>query len=124
MQIGIDIQEVDPFNRFIGTNKMERIFSARELEYINKKKFAPETVAGMFCAKEAFFKAIGKGISINQLTQVEVRHNQLGAPFYDISADIRKQNGLGSAKLSLSISHTKVAAVAVCILIKVDMFIG
>ena len=121
MQVGIDIQDTEPIKRFIGTNKMERVFSASELEYIRKKAESSETVAGMFCAKEAFFKAIGKGINISQLRDVEVKHSTLGAPYYHLSDKLIADNGLKTANLMLSISHTKNTAVAVCIIIRKDL---
>ena len=109
MQVGIDIQDIEPVKRFIGTNKMTRIFTASELEYIAKKAHSPLTVAGMFCAKEAFFKALGTGIDIKKLLEVEIRHTPLGAPYYS-----------NDPSAILSISHTKTTAVAVCIIIRVS----
>ena len=103
---------------------MMRVFSGSEIEYINKKANALETVAGMFCAKEAFFKAIGKGINLSQLPEVEVKHSTLGAPYYHLSEKLITENNLKTANLMLSISHTKSTAVAVCIIIRKDLLIG
>ena len=112
--IGIDIQDVDRFESFAQTEKMRRMFSQRELDYISKKSHSLETIAGMFCAKEAFFKAVGSGINISQLVEVEVGHLKSGAPYYILSPEIIKQNNLSTARIDLSISHTKMVAVAVC----------
>jgi len=117
MQVGIDIQDTEAFKKFIGTKKMNRIFSSAELEYINNKNQSLSTVTGIFCAKEAFFKAIGKGIVLSQLTEVEVAHDALGAPHYNLSSRIITENSLDFAALTLSISHTKTTAVAVCIIL-------
>ena len=112
--IGIDIQDVDRLKDYVGTDKMKRLFSPREIEYIEKKGAALETIAGMFCAKEAFFKAVGSGISFSQLTEVEITHQKTGAPYYRLSPALIKQHDLSSANIHLSISHTKTTAVAVC----------
>jgi len=112
--IGVDIQEVDRFQSIVGTDKMPRMFSKRELDYISRKGFALETVAGMFCAKEAFFKAVGTGINVSLLPKVEVCHLTSGAPYYSLSPEIIKQCNLSTARVDLSISHTKTTAVAVC----------
>ena len=62
MHIGIDIIEAERF-KGMDNAKLERMFSHREVEYFKRKNFAPETIAGIFCAKEAFFKALGVGIT-------------------------------------------------------------
>ena len=99
MKIGIDIVDVD---RVIP----RQVFSNRELEYIHGKGItADQTAAGLFAAKEAYFKALGTGMQLSQLSQIEVRHDELGAPYYS--------NNLNA---TLSISHTEKVAVAVCIL--------
>ena len=114
--IGIDIQDVDRFEKYAESEKMQRIFTRRELDYISRKSYALETIAGMFCAKEAFFKAVGSGINISQLHEVEIGHLKSGAPYYTLSPEVMKQNNLSTARINLSISHTKTTAVAVCII--------
>jgi len=115
--IGIDIQDVDRFESYASKpERMERMFTRRELDYISRKGHALETIAGMFCAKEAFFKAIGSGVNISQLLEVEIWHQKSGAPYYSLSPNIRKQHSLSTARIFLSISHTKRTAVAVCVI--------
>lgn len=113
--IGIDIQDTDRFKMYIGTDRMARIFSPRELDYIAGKNNAIETIAGIFCAKEAFLKAIGSGITaIGDLPKIQVDHAPGGAPHYVLPADVIRQYDLTAAHVELSISHTKTTAVAVC----------
>jgi holo-[acyl-carrier protein] synthase len=100
MNIGIDIMEVD---RFKGLN-LDKIFSAAELEYIRSKNNTAETIAGLYCAKEAYFKAAGTGIIKSKLPAVEIAHDGGGRPYYK-----------NDEKSCLSISHTRTTAVAVCI---------
>jgi len=77
------------------------------LEYIHGKGItADQTAAGLFAAKEAYFKALGTGIQISKLSEIEICHSELGTPYY-------KNN----PHATLSISHTEKIAVAVCILI-------
>jgi phosphopantetheine--protein transferase-like protein len=122
MQVGIDIQQTSAVERLIGTSKMERIFSTRELEYIKKKNYPPQTITGLFCAKEAFFKATGKGIIMTQLPNVEVWHDPAGAPYYQLSPELRASHKLENATITLSISHTGDIAVAVCIILLPNLF--
>jgi len=122
MHIGIDIIEAE---RFIGMDreKMARMFSSREIEYFNQKNYAPETIAGLFCAKEAFFKALGTGISPQTITQVEVLHQISGAPYYKFTSKLLQDHKvLSTAKVQLSISNTKKMSVAVCIIIPPSIF--
>ena len=110
MKIGIDIQQIAKVKSLVGTPRMQRIFSEYELSYIEKKNFAPRTIAGLYCAKEAYFKALGTGVIHNQLNKVEVLHDELGAPYLNLPDK--------SIKTTLSISHTKSVAVAVVIIIE------
>ena len=113
MKIGIDIQDI----RELG-NK-ERIFSHTELEYIaSKGVHSQQTAIGLYCAKEAFFKALGTGIQHSKLVNVEILHNEQGAPYYNIKDTTLLDNDTGEMDFTttLSISHTKNSAVAVCII--------
>ena len=101
MNIGIDIVECE---RVAGLEN-KKIFSKEELAYIEKRHHALPTIAGVFAAKEAYFKARGSGIIKSELPQISVGHNKNGQPYY-----------LNDPKAVLSISHTKTTAVAVCII--------
>ena len=108
MRIGIDIQDASRFEKLVGTKKMQKMFTKSELSYIGSKNNSLDTIAGLYCAKEAFFKALGTGILHNQLCKVEVLHDVAGAPY--INTDLTDK------PITLSISHTKQTAVAVCII--------
>ena len=110
MKTGIDIQDVARIKK-LSEDKLRRIFSVLELEYIESKNRAAQTIAGMYAAKEAYFKAIGTGITHNKLREVEILHDDFGAPYI-----MNNEQGKGQRSVSISISHTKDTAVAVCIL--------
>ncbi len=101
MNIGIDIVECE---RVAGLEN-KKIFSKEELAYIEKRNHALSTIAGLFAAKEAYFKARGSGIIKSELPKVIIGHSQTGQPYY-----------LNDPKTVLSISHTETTAVAVCII--------
>ena len=101
MNIGIDIVDCERVSGLIN----KKIFNESELQYIAKKNNALPTVAGLYAAKEAYFKAKGTGIIKSQLTEVVVGHRVDGQPYY-----------VNDEKASLSISHTSTTAVAVCII--------
>ena len=102
MNIGIDIVECERVAGLISV----KIFSADELTYIHQKHDALPTVAGIFAAKEAYFKAKGTGIVKSELPKVVVKHRENGQPYY-----------ANDPQSVLSISHTDTTAVAVCIIL-------
>jgi len=114
--IGFDVADINRFDNFVEKQKMPRLFSKNEFDYIAMKNNAPETIAGMFCAKEAFFKALGTGITnIAELAQVEIGHNKLGAPYYIFPPELVKKYEIKNINVLVSISHTKTVAAAVCV---------
>ena len=101
MNIGIDIVECKRVANLIS----DKVFSQSELNYIYSKNDSLQTVAGMFAAKEAYFKAKGTGIVKSKLPEIVISHTENGQPFYE-----------QDSQSVLSISHTETTAVAVCII--------
>ena len=79
MRIGTDIVEIvrikDP------DRLAKKILSRKEMEYYEARSNKAETIAGFFAAKEAFMKATGKGLALAAMNEVEVLHEDLGAPY-------------------------------------------
>jgi holo-[acyl-carrier protein] synthase len=82
---------------------VKKVFSAREREYIDGKGQKAQTAAGMFGAKEAFLKALGTGIGPVPLCEVEILHDENGAPLIEYGKNM---------KIHVSISHMGDIAVA------------
>ncbi|MCL2569748.1 MAG: 4'-phosphopantetheinyl transferase superfamily protein [Firmicutes bacterium] len=99
----------------IKDDNINRIFSPSEIEYITRKNNSPQTMAGLYAAKEAFIKASGIPVGHNKLKDIEIIHTQQGAPCYNILDE-----NIGNVMMTyeLSISHTKNTAVAVCVALK------
>ena len=119
MKVGIDILDVERMNKLLKNNKhLEQIFNKNELNYFEKSNNYLPTLAGMFCAKEAFLKALGIGVrnGINFL-EIEVDHEENGRPIYKLSDHIKDiVKSLKIIECELSISHTDNFAVAICIM--------
>ena len=84
-----------------------------EYQEIKSKNFKLSSIAGNFCAKEAFFKAIGTGLYRSYLKDVEILRNNLGAPYINLSKKIVNKFKLENVSFSLSITHTREYACAV-----------
>ena len=102
---------------------IDRCCSAREKEYALSHKSEgrqAEIVAGRFAAKEAVAKALGTGILTDKLalTEIEVLPDETGAPVLTVSGKAEETfRKLGVISSSVSITHEKDYAAAVCVLL-------
>lgn len=105
MTTGIDLVHIPDFENSMkegGERFLNRIFT--QSEQTNNKS---ETLAGIWAAKEAFFKATGSHLKPNQ---VEVRKDENGRPFlFLLEGEENKET------LDISISHDHDYAIAICI---------
>jgi len=111
---GIDIVSIKRIEKALersGNSFMHRIFNARELELQEDTGF----LATRFAAKEAFFKALGTGVSFG------VRWHDFVLPHSEhISLNPvisgRSKELLGSRRVLISVSRTETTAVAVVLI--------
>lgn len=100
-KIGTDIVKISRIEKSIQrTSFLNDVFTEKEKEYCK----TPQSFAGIFAAKEAYFKALGTGIN-TRLKNLEVLHSENGKPYL---------NGVDNC--DLSISHDGEYAVATVIL--------
>lgn len=105
MQCGIDIIDIVRIEKAIEKEHFfNKVFTPYEREYINSKMDRPATAAGIFCAKEAYVKATGTGITKDCFGDIEITHTENGKPII---------NKIGC---SVSISHTQSTATAIVII--------
>ncbi len=115
MRCGIDIVQIrrmkDMAERHEGS--LRRFFTDGELSYCRKRERQQyASMAGIFAAKEAFFKALGTGFRQGRWTDVEVCHTELGAPFFRLHGYYDDVMEREKAAPALSISHDGDYAVA------------
>lgn len=114
--IGVDIIELDRIREAVekyGEAFLQRVFTKKEIAYCCRRKIyrIPE-LAVRFAAKEAYSKAIGRGIKgfgrpnngINW-QDIEVVNNKDGKPLLSL-------NGKISTKAHVSLSHSRDYAIA------------
>lgn len=115
--LGTDIIEIERVRRAVNKeNFLDSVFTEAEQTYCNGRgKNSAASYAARFAAKEAFFKAIGTGI-VTRLAEVEVVNDERGAPkifLHDKAATLANERGI--KKISVSLSHSRDFATAVCI---------
>jgi holo-[acyl-carrier protein] synthase len=123
--IGIDLVDIDRMRKMPELRRerfYSRVFSDIEAKTIESVKSRNENrgfqkAAGYFAAKEAFLKAVGKGLFSIPLNKIIILNDESGQPYIDIGIDINidedlKKN-ISSAKVS--ITHDKGFACAVVV---------
>ena len=118
---GVDLCEVQrieaAFARY-GSRFLERIFTAREIAYANRKANRFERYAARFAAKEAGMKALGTGwtggVSWRDFEVVNLPSGRPTLTFHGRAAEIAAT--LGVRHVALSLTHTKEQALAMVVL--------
>lgn len=119
--IGIDITKNERIEKAVlrwGDRFLKRIYGDDELTYCMSKANPYPSLSVRFAAKEAFIKAIGNA-TIGILNDVEVVHNEAGAPCLKLHNKAAELAGQFSVKSShVSLSHEKEYSVAMVVLEK------
>jgi len=113
---GIDIIEISRIKKSLESPRfLLRFFGDAEKDQFASSGRKASYIAGNFCAKEAFAKALGRGVRGFSLREIEVLRNPIGKPYLAFSGcalDLVRHSGLA---FELSVSHTKDYAVAIVI---------
>ncbi|MBQ9793141.1 MAG: holo-ACP synthase [Clostridia bacterium] len=118
MNVGIDILEIERFVEIEkDETKLKKMFTENEISYFNKFQFKTSHIAGTFCAKEAFVKALKTGFTKDiALLDVEVLHQDNGVPYINLNNEKIKKLLPNTEKVDISISHNQTTATAICII--------
>jgi holo-[acyl-carrier protein] synthase len=114
---GIDVVEIERIAASIeryGARFLDRIFTAEEIAYCQRKKNSAESFAARFAAKEAGAKALGTGIQRGVIwTEIEVRRAPGERPTLHFSGRaLEIAEKLGVKHISLSLTHDRNSAMA------------
>ena len=113
MLIGTDIIELERISQALTRQSSfaNKVLSQKELtlyETFNEPRQI-EFLAGRFCAKEAYVKALGIGFRSGfKMSDISVLPNQWGQP--------ELQQGPWIQSVAMSISHSKTVAMATCVI--------
>ncbi len=117
--IGSDILEIDRIELAIKKNPrfLTKIYTKNELDYYYEKGKKAETLAGIFCAKEAVAKALGTGFVSFSFIDIEICKYPSGKPYVLLHKNAHKiLNEINASNINLSISHSKYYAQAVAVI--------
>ena len=108
--MGIDLIKISKVKKILerhGEKFLKKVFTDGEIKYIEEKHMMPQTVAGIYAAKEAMLKELGTGIGECSLKDVEVFHDEKGRPYgkagdrcFDISISHEGEYGVAVAALA------------------------
>ena len=115
--IGTDIIECDRIADMMEKHEnafLNKVYTAREIEYCAPRKAAAQHYAGRWAAKEAILKAMGTGWAKGiRWTDIEIVNEMGGKPYVEISGEAKVIcDQLGIHKILISISHTAAFATA------------
>ena len=116
--VGVDVVDVERMQFALErTPKIRRrLFTEADISYCEKYRFAERHYAGRWAAKEAVTKALGCGLI--QWNGVEVMRQRGRPPTVRIFGKIKEfadAVGVREEDLYLSITHSELSAVAVCV---------
>ena len=120
MKLGNDIIEIERIRQAIerSSSFVERVYTPHEIEYCeSRNKGRYESFAGIYAAKEAFIKALGTGMRHGSWQDIEIYHDELGAPLIRLQDTFKNiYEKSGCTQIHVSISHCKDYAMSTVIL--------
>lgn len=119
MKLGTDIIEIERIAKAVKRpNFASRVYTEHELIYANSRgKQKSASLAGMYAAKEAFVKALGTGFRYGSWQDMEIRRDELGAPYMVLTGMFKSMyEASGYTNITVSISHCQAYAVATILL--------
>jgi holo-[acyl-carrier protein] synthase len=119
--VGVDIVGVDKFSKIIEKRRsrfLDRIFTPGERRRCEQENSPIEAYSACFAAKEAFLKALGRGLRSGiSWRELEVDNCRPGNPELIITGAARETaEGRGAKNYFLTMSHTACCAMAVVLL--------
>ena len=120
MRLGTDIIEIDRIKKAIDRSDRfrQRVYTEREIAYCESKRTGSyQSYAGIYAAKEAFLKALGTGLRYGSWHDIEVCHDEFGAPFLSITGAFKTimQERMYTESI-VSISHCQSYAMSTIII--------
>ena len=117
--VGTDMVEIVRVRQAIEKNPhfLERIYTEQEIAYCKRKADPWQSLAARFAAKEAVGKALGTGIGMLGLKNIEIINETGGQPKVVLHGAAEEQALLRNIRrVHISLSHSKEYAIATAVL--------
>lgn len=113
---GFDLVEIDRIRAAMQRPRFcRRVLGGEEYRQLSLRGFPAQSVAASFCAKEAFGKAMGTGVSGFALADVQLLRRENGSPYLVFGGEALRMAQEANAEFSVSVTHTRRYAAAVVI---------
>jgi holo-[acyl-carrier protein] synthase len=115
--IGIDMEDIERVRLVIdrhGQRFLEKVYTPREIAYVEDKANRYERYAARFAAKEAAMKALGTGWNQGvQWKDLEIVNSPDGCPSLKLAGGaLSRAMRMGYRRAFVSMSHTRQTAIA------------
>lgn len=117
--IGTDMIEIARIQQAIEKNPrfLQRVYTAQEVAYCQRKSNSWQSFAARFAAKEAVGKALGTGLGVVGMTEIEVVNAVGGRPDVVLHGTaLRLAEEKKVQRVHISLSHSKAYAIATAVL--------
>lgn len=115
--LGIDVVDTQRIAALLKRHKerfTDLVLSERELALVRSDHALTQFVAGRWAAKEAIMKALGEGIGVLQMPEIEVLRAPNGAALVVLNAKaLELAESQNIRRWQISISHERLVTVAV-----------
>jgi len=114
--IGIDLVDLDRIKELMSDRFLDRILSNKEKKQyfaIVSQRTKLSFIGGRFAAKEALFKAIGKGTGKTNYTDFSVLNKENGSPF------VETKHFINDERIHVTITHTDKYAISYVMIEKI-----
>ena len=113
---GIDLVEIERIKKSMQSERfLQKYFGTLEIAELEKKNNRPQSVAACFAAKEAFSKVVKTGLSGFSLCEVQLLHEESGAPYLHLEGRAKQLADEKNLQFSVSVTHTNDLAQAIVI---------
>ena len=117
VRTGCDLESVARFEDLLNkTHFCKRVYTEIERSHIAKSGHPAQSAAGIYCAKEAISKALGRGLFGLLPAELGLVWDEAGAPQAALTGSAAEQ--YGHLSIAVSISHSGDMAMATCVILE------
>ena len=117
IRTGCDLEGIARFEELLKKEHFcRRVYTEAEREHIVKSGHSAQSAAGIYCAKEAISKALGRGLFGLQPAELGLVWDENGAPLVALTGSAAVQ--YGHLQFAVSISHSGDMAMATCVILE------